>query len=551
MVKQLDKLLMRSFVGPFIVTFAIAIFVLVMQTLWLYLDDIAGKGLGFFLIVELMSYKSVGLVPLALPLALLISSVMVLGGMAEHYELSSFKSAGVSLIRVMRPLIFVGLLGAIVSYLCSDYVIPAANVQFGSRMYDIQNKKPTLSLEVGTFNTDFNQFAIHIGKKATNGRDISDVLIYDHTKSNVGQLTQISAASGEMFSDPEGRYFIMRLFDGHQYGESSPAGSKQQSNKTPFVRTNFDSYTKVFDLSEFKLKQTSRDLFSQNRSMLATWQLAEAVDSMALNILERKQILSNHLPNYLSMLPRDTTQLRPKTDIPTDENLGQVEMSRRDSMATELKKNSLPALDSAQQKREQAEALEKAKQNSIDYQKKLRTNPLVAQSADWPGIEGLLLTQDGNSRARILNRARSSARSILTQAESTVRILPGERKNKVKHVYDLHMKYSMAVVCIIFIFIGAPMGAIVRKGGFGYPILVSIVFFVIFIILTISCRKLAESFTLSGELAGWMPCIVLFPISVVVTQMAARDQKMLSLDGIKSLGLTILRLVRRWTPLAS
>lgn len=550
MIKQLDKLLMRSFVGPFIVTFAIAIFVLVMQTLWLYLDDIAGKGLGFFLIVELMSYKSVGLVPLALPLALLISSVMVLGGMAEHYELSSFKSAGVSLIRVMRPLIFVGFFGAVVSYLCSDYVIPAANVQFGSRMYDIQNKKPTLSLEVGTFNTDFNQFAIHIGKKAANGRDISDVLIYDHTKSNVGQLTQISAASGEMFSDNEGRYFIMRLFDGHQYGESSPS-SKQQSSNAPFVRTNFDSYTKVFDLSEFKLKQTSRDLFGQNRSMLATWQLAEAVDSMELNIRERKQILSNHLVNYLTLLARDTLQLRPATNLPTAEDMAQEEMSRRDSMAVELKKASVPVLDSAELKRVQAEAIENAKQNSMDYQKKLRANPLVAQTAKWPGVEGLLLTQDGNSRARILNRARSSARSILTRAESTVRILPGERKNKVKHVYDLHMKYSMAVVCIIFIFIGAPMGAIVRKGGFGYPILVSIVFFVIFIILTISCRKLAESFTLTGELAGWMPCIVLFPISVVVTRMAASDQKMLSFDSVKSLGLAILRLARKWAPSAS
>lgn len=550
MIKQLDKLLMRSFIGPFIVTFAIAIFVLVMQTLWLYLDDIAGKGLGFFLIVELMSYKSVGLVPLALPLALLISSVMVLGGMAEHYELSSFKSAGVSLIRVMRPLIFVGFLGAILSYLCSDFVIPAANVQFGSRMYDIQNKKPTLSLEVGAFNTDFNQFAIHIGKKATNGRDISDVLIYDHTKTNIGQLTQITAASGEMFSDPEGRYFIMRLFDGHQYGESSPS-SKQQSNSYPFVRTNFDSYTKVFDLSEFKLKQTSRDLFSQNRSMLATWQLAEAVDSMELNIRERKQILSNHLTNYLSILPRDTLQLRPTPDLPTAEDMARDEMSRRDSMVTQLKKTSLPVLDSAQQKRVEAEAIEKVKSSSQDYQKKLRANPLVAQSTNWPGIDGLLLTQDGNSRLRVLNRARSSARSILTQAESTVRILPGERKNKVKHVYDLHMKYSLAVVCIIFIFIGAPMGAIVRKGGFGYPILVSIVFFVIFIILTISCRKLAESFTLSGELAGWMPCIVLFPISVVLTHVAARDQKILSFDALKTLGLTILRLARKWAPSAS
>ncbi len=543
-MKQLDKLMLRSFVGPFVVTFAIATFVLVMQTLWLYLDDIAGKGLGFLLVMELLSYKAVGLVPLALPLALLISSVMVLGGLAEHYELSSFKSAGVSLIRVMRPLILVGLLGTVISYLCSDYIIPAANVQFGSRMYDIQNKKPTLSLEVGTFNTDFNQFAIHIGQKASNGKDISDVLIYDHTKSNVGQMTQISAADGEMFSDPAGRYFVMRLFDGYQYAETSPT-NEQRSNSYPFVRTHFDSYTKVFDLSEFKLKQTSRDLFSQNRSMLSTWQLAEAVDSMDLNLQERKQILSNHLTNYLTILERDTQRLRPLAELTTAEDMANEEMARRDSLAKQLKEASASKpLQIAEQKRIEAEVIEKAQESSQAYQLKIRANPLVANTKAWPGIAALIRTQDGNSQVRVIDRARSSARSVLTQAESTVRILPGELKTRVKHVYDLHMKYSMAVVCMIFIFIGAPMGAIVRKGGFGYPILVSIVFFVLFIILTISCRKLAESFTLSGELAGWMPCIILFPISVLLTQLAARDQKMLSLDGVKALGMVILRRLR-------
>lgn len=543
-MKQLDKLMLRSFVGPFVVTFAIAIFVLVMQTLWLYLDDIAGKGLGFLLVMELLSYKAVGLVPLALPLALLISSVMVLGALAEHYELSSFKSAGVSLIRVMRPLIILGLLGAVISYFCSDYIIPAANVQFGSRMYDIQNKKPTLSLDVGTFNTDFNQFAIHIGQKASNGRDIADVLIYDHSKSNLGEITQISARSGEMYSDPAGRFFVMRLFDGHQYSESSTSSDKR-SNSYPFVRTNFDAYTKVFDLSEFKLKQTSRDLFSQNRSMLSTWQLAAAVDSMDLNLQERKQTLSNHLTNYLTMLERDTVQLRPSATADSSGALAEEEMARRDSMATQLKEATVSKpLQIAEQKRLETQAIEQAKEISQEYQQKIRANPLVANSKNWPGIEALLRTQDGNSQARVINRARTSARSILTQAESTVRILPGELKTRVKHVYDLHMKYSMAVVCMIFIFIGAPMGAIVRKGGFGYPILVSIVFFVLFIILTISCRKLAESFTLSGELAGWMPCIILFPISVLLTHMAARDQKMLSFDGVKAVGMAILRRLR-------
>ncbi|MEM1358480.1 MAG: LptF/LptG family permease, partial [Bacteroidota bacterium] len=199
----------KSFVGPFVVTFAIAIFVLMMQVLWLYLDDIAGKGLGFFIVMELMAYKCVGLVPLALPLALLISSVMVLGSMAEHYELSSFKSAGTSLLRVMRPLIFFGAISSVVSFACADYVIPAANLQFGSRMYDIQQKKPTLSMEPGVFNEDFSQYAIRLGERDANGRDIKEVLIYDHTRASTGDLGQIAAKEGEMYSTEDGKAFVM------------------------------------------------------------------------------------------------------------------------------------------------------------------------------------------------------------------------------------------------------------------------------------------------------------------------------------------------------
>ncbi|MEO0627766.1 MAG: LptF/LptG family permease, partial [Bacteroidota bacterium] len=133
-MKQLDRLLIKAFIGPFIVTFGIATFTLLMQVLWNYIPNIAGRGIGFFIILELLAYKCVGLVPMALPLAILISSVMVMGGMAEHYELPSIKSAGISLMRIMRPLMAFGLLAAATSYLCADYVIPAANKQFARRM---------------------------------------------------------------------------------------------------------------------------------------------------------------------------------------------------------------------------------------------------------------------------------------------------------------------------------------------------------------------------------------------------------------------------------
>ncbi len=545
MFKQLDKLMAKSFIGPFVVTFAIAMFVLLMQILWVYLDDIAGKGLGFFLIMELMAYKCVGLVPLALPLALLISSVMVMGGMAEHYELSSFKSAGVSLLRLMAPLIFFGVLSAGISYATNDYVIPAANLQFGSRMYDIQSKKPTLNMEPGVFNEDFQNFAIRLGGRSDNGRDISDVLIYDHSKATTGELSEIVAKTGEMFSPPNTNYFVMNLYDGHQYVEQrSKAGS---SGSTPFTRTSFDSYTKIFDLSEFDLKRHSTNLFSQNRSMLATWQLQQGVDSIDLDLAEHKQTISNHVTAYLTRLPKDERVIRP---------LREEERLQRE--ADQLRRDSLQLLGEAQANNAYtssppatAQRMERLRgdkgsqyttsyKTPVDQREKLRLSRqqqaldhyLVKDTEAWPGLNALLMRADAVTRKRFLGRTESNNRSIVQQAKNTVRLLPGIRETRVKHVYDLHMKYSMALVCIIFIFIGAPMGAIVRKGGFGYPILVSVIFFVIFIILTIFCRKLAESFVVGGALAGWLPCIILFPVSLWITLRAMKDAKLVNTEAV-------------------
>ncbi len=551
-MKQLDKLMAKSFVGPFIVTFAIALFVLLMQILWLYLDDIAGKGLSFFLIMELLAYKCVGLVPLALPLALLISSVMVLGNLAEHYELSSFKSAGVSLLRVIRVMILFGSIGAAVSYLCSDYIIPAANLQFGARMYDIQQKKPTLNMEPGVFNEDFNQFTIRLGNRDDDGRNISDVLIYDHTKANVGELSQITAKTGQMYTSEGGSAFVMQLFDGHQYVEQRPGGRSGQN--LPFMRTSFERYTKVFDLSEFLLERHAASLFSTNRSMLSTWQLRKGVDSIDIDIAVRKQGLSNHLIAYLPELPRDTIKYRPPArgrdyaldymrpdslqDVTADADVPEDSL---DAAEVEDYRPAGAALPPSERPQENGKSSEQrlAERVSIMDQRKatrLRTaneHALVLGAGTWNGVASLIDGLPTDDHNRIYNRARASIRSVTGQAQSTIRLMPGIQESRVKHIYDMHMKYSMAVVCIIFVFIGAPMGAIVRKGGFGYPILVSIIFFVIFIILTIFCRKLAESFVVNGVFAGWLPCIILFPVSLWITFSAMNDAKLLNTDLAK------------------
>lgn len=570
-MKKLDQLLISSFIPPFMVTFMIAIFVLLMQILWLYIDDIAGKGLGLFILIELLAYKCVSLVPMALPLAMLISSVMVLGNLAEHYELSSFKSAGVPLWRVMAPLMGMGLMVVSLSYLCSNNLIPVANLQFGSRMYDIQQQKPALRLDTGVFNDDFDGYAIHIGGKDDDAH-IEDVLIYDHKEASRGRLGQIMAEDGEMYSTDDGSYFVMNLRNGHQYIETKPSGYGKNQNH-PFVRTNFRSWTKVFDLSEFQLNRTNKDLFKQNRSMLSTSQLAVAVDSLDLKIRKRERTMSNTVSGYFYFIEADTTSLKmteeEQQEYDAEKKYYEQMRAQQDSAilkkqakAKPVKAKSVHVPPKKPKLRKPISAEDKSKMDSIKAKranekigskmlKKLnrmrndsamqaninkvtqvtrnrsKERRSMEQDLDTlASMESIVATFPIYEQAQLFSKAKAFARSIHSQGESAVRSLDRLRESKVKHIYDLHTKYSMAAVCFIFLFIGAPMGAIVRKGGFGYPILISIIFFMLFITLTIFNRKVAETFVLPAAVAAWVPCMVLFPVGLYLTYKAMNDSKL-------------------------
>jgi lipopolysaccharide export system permease protein len=175
MIKIIDKLLIKSFIPPLFMAFFIALFVLIMQTLWLYIDTIVGKGVGILLMMEMIGYLSVSLIPMALPIAIIIGAVMVFGNLGERYELSSLKSAGVSLIRIMLPLMVLTGMLSVFSFFCSDNLIPVSLLKFKSRLYDIKTQKPTLNLETGLFNYDFGGYVIRIGEKGDDNRTIKDL----------------------------------------------------------------------------------------------------------------------------------------------------------------------------------------------------------------------------------------------------------------------------------------------------------------------------------------------------------------------------------------
>lgn len=514
-MKKIDKLLITGFIGPFFVTFLIAIFVLMMQYLWLYVDELVGKGAGFFMVVEMLSYLTISLVPMALPIAILISSVMVMGNLAERYELSSMKSAGVSLARVMMPLTLVAFLVAIFSFFCNDSLIPISNLKFKSRLYDIRKQRPTLSIEPGLFNDDFEDIIIRVDSKKDEDGTVEKVLIYDHSSANENRLSQITAESGKMYTTNEGKYFVMDLAKGTQFNELKQEFKDGKPNY-PFIRTNFKTWTKVFDMSVFSIEGTDEELFKSHHTMQSTRQLMTTADSLSREMDTRLNNYADYLEGRLKVLNKSDT-----TIVSAKEELSDESKEKTDTQIT----NELDLL-----KKKGANFVA----NNIPKSVASKAIPIPQQIiekdlSEYNSFAELFYGKEAHS---FYDKAKPQIRAILTQSKATQSSLYRTKEKRVKHVFEMHFKFSLAFSCVIFLFIGAPMGAIVRKGGFGYPILVSIVFFMIFITLNIMCKKLAESNTLPAVLAAWMPCLILLPVGIFLTRKAMNDEKVVDVDRL-------------------
>ncbi len=274
MIKKLDKLILKAFIGPFIATFFITLMVLVMQFFWLYIDDFVGKGLSTGVILEFIWYQSATLVPLALPLAVLLSSLMTFGNLGESYELVAIKSAGISLLRFMRPLFFFTLVICSVAFAFANNIMPVANLKSRTMLTDIYYAKPAFNIKEGTFYSATPDFSIKIGKKEANDSVIHDVIIYE--KGSALQDNFIVAQSAIMTTTENKRFLQLKLKNGWRYQEQGERGGLNSE----FVRLGFTEYKKQFDLSSLGLKRTADSVYQTNQRMLSMRQLEKAIDSM-------------------------------------------------------------------------------------------------------------------------------------------------------------------------------------------------------------------------------------------------------------------------------
>jgi lipopolysaccharide export system permease protein len=540
-LKKIDKLIATSFIGPAILSYFIATFVLIMQFLWKYIDEILGKGLSILEILELIFYHAVTLIPMAVPITVLISSVMVYGDMAEKYELSSMKSAGVSLLRLLMPGFVIACFIGLFSLVASNFLKPASFYQFNKRFLAIRKAKSSLAIEEGIFNNAFNETVIRVNKIDSDKRGINDVLIYDHTENDKSLIQVTSAKSGEMYTAKEGKYFIMELDSGVNYQEMEKK-SKLGSSKSeiPFTRMYFDKWIVSFDMSVFSeeggLLNLSRD------QMMNSMQLLKSVDSFNTVIQDNNEKTANRIANLFTgeqTNTKDSTQSNPaitsankadtigvesrklmlqKTLSQNKDNLSTKEKLFLQSQLSDLTNSKVPSPGAVVNKK-----LVKQK-DSLDLNKeKYFVNTI--DSADFRDVIIRSISDLSRDRDELLT-SNSTNKDFISQNN--------------KYLLRLNQQYSWAAVCILFLFIGAPLGSIIRKGGYGYPLLVAILFYMMFIISTIYGEKLVKTDSMGGIQAAWVSCMLLLPWAVILTYMALRDM------GLNTSAFTDM--VARWIP---
>ncbi|HTF02993.1 MAG TPA: LptF/LptG family permease, partial [Bacteroidia bacterium] len=280
-MSTLTRFIFRSYIPPFALTFVISVFVLFMQFLWKWVDELVGKGLDSSVVAELFFYASLSVVPLAIPMAVLLSSLMTFGNLAEHYELAALKSSGQSLMRIMRPLIFLAVITMAAAFVFSNYVLPYTNLKMFSTLFDIRQQKPALNIKEGIFYNEIDGYSLRIQKISDDKLNLENVMIYDHT-DNMGNTTLTVAESGKMFMTEDKRYLVVELHNGISYKEDW--SQQDASVRKPFVRMAFKDQLLRLDLSGFKMQRTEEDLFKDNHQMLNGEQLLDYIDTMELEI---------------------------------------------------------------------------------------------------------------------------------------------------------------------------------------------------------------------------------------------------------------------------
>lgn len=464
-MKTIDKFILKSYLGPMFVTFFIVMFILLMNILWRYIDELVGKGLPTRTILELMFYASGNMIPLGLPLATLLAAIMTLGNLGENYELLALKSAGISLPRILSPIVIVAVLISFSSFFVMNNFVPYSYQKTSNLLYDIRQQKQEIEFKDGVFFNGIPRISIRVGKQNPKNKQLTDVLIYD-TREN-GATKTIVADSGYINLSKDRRYLKVRLFKGQTYEENR----NYEWYKTPKLRHHiFDYQEIVLELEGFDFKKSGNEMFGNESGSKNIQELGYDIDSLEkvvqTNVSDMNTII---LRDYL--LRSDTSEMHYYTS---------------DSVA-------------------------KAKHFAF----------VAGPNFDTLNIERKTVIMT-NAAARL-----SDMKFYISSEHENVRATTIQY---YKSLIDWHKKIALPVSILIFFLIGAPLGAIIRKGGLGTPIVISVMFFVIYYIITITGEKMVSDGAWPPLVGIWLSSIILFPLAIFLTYKSATDSGLLDVE---------------------
>ena len=453
-----------------------------MQFIWLWVDELIGKGLNVSIILKILYYAAAMLVPMALPLAVLLASVMTFGNLSEHFELTAMKTSGISLWRIMSPLIYFIVALSIGAFFFSNNILPYTNLKYAQLLYDVSRKRPEMSIKSGVFNNEIDGYSIKVDTKNTETGMMYGFMIYDHTKRKGNKKVTV-ADSGQISITTDQRNMIVKLYNGSNYNEMKEKNSAKK--EYPFRRDNFSEETIIFKLPDNSLKKSNDRMFKKHYEIMNTSQLSVVIDSLRKEYNIRKNLFQNRLLEF---------------------NYFKYEKKYTDKK------------DSA-----------KFKTDSIRKYKE--PEKLVAVL----NLDDIYNKLDNKNKLSVIAEALKSVQVVKANIENSGQSLMNRLKWLKKHQLAWYKKFSLSFACLVFFFIGAPLGAIIRKGGFGLPFLVSIVLFMFYYVLYIMGEKSATENVLPVFIGAWLASGILFPLGVFITYKATKDSKIVNTEQIEKL----------------
>jgi lipopolysaccharide export system permease protein len=491
LIKKIDKLILVPFVGLFVLILGIAIFIILMQFFLIFFDELIGKGLGLKIYLQLFFYFGVTATPKAFPVATLVASLIAFGNLGESLELTALKSAGTSLLRTLLPLIVLVSLLSVFVFFSNGYLVPKITVRAYSLLYDLRKKKPSVAIREGVFYNGIPDYSIRVEKKLPDEKTLLDVIIYDHTKKK-GNISMTIAESGELYTIHNDRYLVVELFNGHNYLEQPVENEGSEKKTVPsFYRTSFKRQKLLLDLDEFKLTRTNKDLFSYYHTTRTTKQLYLDIGERRGKINAAKQALLEDSRKHWPWL------------------MG--EQGAYESALLQVPANKL----------------EPSIYNKL-------SNELLAQAyfVSDVGINGEAhQTQNEHRRLPgLIQRALMQSREYNNQLKQQLQTIKSETKDLRAYEIERHQRSASALGCLIMLLIGAPLGALIKKGGLGVPLLISTAFILLYYMADVLGTRWARIGLVDTIIGAWAPNLALLPFGIFFLRQAQKDSRLLDKD---------------------